>query len=181
MLSILWANCNTYQYLTPADPHSVPTQTETRANNADRVTSLWAHHFAPRTASGRHYGLISLSPSQLASPLRLPTLDYADYSPFRTKTSLQLQYDLCPRPTGVNVTTGISKRVSLTPKAHILCGGYGCQLRAVGLKFTNAWNMRPASILSSEDAGSTFLRNMWDIVNYRLDGPEFESRHFFLF
>jgi len=37
--------------------------------------------------------------------------------------------------------------------------------------------MRPASILSSEDAGSTFLRNMWDIVNYRLDGPEFESRH----
>ena len=38
--------------------------------------------------------------------------------------------------------------------------------------------MRPASILSPEDAGITFLRNIWDIVNYRLDGPEFESRHF---
>jgi hypothetical protein len=41
--------------------------------------------------------------------------------------------------------------------------------------------MRPASILFSEDAGGTFLRNMWDIVNYRLDGPEFESRQFFSF
>jgi len=130
-------SANTYQCLTPVDPHSVFTQTETRANNADRVTSLWAHHFAPRTASERRYGLISLSPSQVASPLRLPTLEYADYSPSRTRTSLQLQHDLYPLPTRVNVTTGISKRVSLTSEALILRGGYGRQLHAVGLKFTN--------------------------------------------